>query len=223
MTQQKAKALVSESSKAVAYELPIIQQNENIFVDARQLHRGLKSKQDYTDWIKKRIADYGLKQNEDFTINLGKSNGGRKAHQYLLTIDTAKELAMLERNEIGRTIRRYFIQKEKEARGISHLPSAAHLFKGIHPKRINNREMYPYREILTRCGYSAKSSSSNRKDRYWMHFIKDGNILFITKEFAMHMHHSRQVYINRSVMKASQPVLPLGFGDSSQLMLLPNA
>ncbi len=33
---------------------------------------------------------------------------------YYLTIDMAKELAMVENNEMGRKIRRYFIEVEKD-------------------------------------------------------------------------------------------------------------
>lgn len=128
----------------------------------------------------------------------------------------AKELAMVERNEIGRSIRGYFIQKEKEARGIGHLPKEAGLFKGIKPKRFNDRTMYPYREVLVRCGYKA-SSNGGRTQRYWMHFVKEGKLLYTTEEFALHLYRQKQVYLNRAAMLATQPVLPLNFGDVSQL------
>ncbi|MBK6819867.1 MAG: antA/AntB antirepressor family protein [Bacteroidetes bacterium] len=51
--------------------MPIIQQGENLLVDARIIHQKLKSKQQFSDWIKNRIADYGFKK-MDFLI-LGKS------------------------------------------------------------------------------------------------------------------------------------------------------
>jgi len=208
---------LTERRQVVTYELPIIQQGENLIVEARIIHQKLKSKQKFSDWIKNRIADYGFKENEDFFLILGKSTGGRKAQEYLLTLDTAKEIAMVERNEIGRQIRKYFIQKEKELRGISQLPKESQLFKGLKVRRINGRPMYPYREIIRRCGYSLKSSSAQRKAKYWMHFVLDGALLYITEEFATHLHHSRQVTVNRATMLATQPVLPFSFGDVSQL------
>jgi phage anti-repressor protein len=218
MHKQHTKALPTEKKQAVTYELPIIQQGDAYFIDARLLHQRLNSKQDFTDWIKARISDYGFTENNDFTINLGKSTGGRKAHDYLLSFDMAKELGMLERSDAGRAIRHYFIAKEKELRGISTLPKEANLFKGLKPKRFNNRVMYPYREVLVRCGYSP-NANGNRKAKYWMHFVKDGTINYVSEEFAQHIHHSRQVYNNRATMLASTPILPLHFYNANQLNL----
>jgi anti-repressor protein len=200
------------------HELPMVVQNDNVLVDARLLHRQLRVGKDFSTWFKDRIKEYHFQEQTDFIAHqIGgaiKSNM-KVAHNridYLLTVDMAKELAMLERNEVGRAIRRFFIAKEKELRGISQLPKEVGLFKGIKARRINDREMYPYREILERAGYSRKANSE-RKNRYWMHFVKDGNILYITKELALHLHHQKQVYNNRAVMLASQPVLPFNFGE----------
>lgn len=214
MTQINAKTQPSHASGSLVHssELQFIQQGESLLIDARLLHKKLKSKQHFADWVKARIKDYGFEESTDFFINLGKSTGGRKSIDYLLTIDTAKELAMLERNEVGRNIRRYFIAKEKELRGISHLPKEAVLFKGLKAKRINDRELYPYSDIRERAGYSRHGGGSHRA-RYWMHFIKDGHTLYVTAEFALHLLRQKQVMNNRVVMQAAQPVLPLDFGN----------
>jgi len=93
---------------------------EKQFVDARLLHRFLKTGRDFSTWIKNRIEEYDFKQNDDyimkndFTPNLGKNQKGRPNIEYLLTLDTAKELAMVERTEVGRQVRRYFIEVEKK-------------------------------------------------------------------------------------------------------------
>jgi hypothetical protein len=139
--------------------------------------------------------------------------GDRRSVDVHLTLDMAKELAMVERNEVGRNIRRYFIQKEKEARGISHLPVESKLFSGLKPKQVNDRRLFPYKEVLERCGYSTKASTAQRRARYWMHFVKDGHTLYVTAEFASHLFRQRQVMNNRAVMLACQPVLPLNFGE----------
>lgn len=192
--------------------LPIVVQEQHALVDASLLHRRLKSGTPFHTWIKRRIEEYDFINGQDFYTNLFKSSGGRPATGYMLTLDMAKELAMLERNEVGRNIRRYFIEKEKELRSISHLPAGPQLFKGLKAKTVNDRRMYPYKEILSRCGYSTKAGTGQRRAKYWQHFIKEGHMLFITEEFALHLHHQKQVFNNRTALKAMQPVLPLDFG-----------
>ncbi len=93
----------------------IISGNEIQTVNARELHSFLGSKTKFPDWIKNRIEDYGFVEGEDFFLNLGKTpNGGRPRREYYLTLDTAKELSMVERNDRGREARRYFIECEKK-------------------------------------------------------------------------------------------------------------
>ena len=91
-------------------------------VDARELHEKLESKRDFSNWIADRIEKYGFIENVDFTTILLKSTGGRPRIEYALTLDTAKEIAMVENNEQGRKIRRYFIEVEKKARDMFEIP-----------------------------------------------------------------------------------------------------
>lgn len=86
-------------------------------VSARDLHGFLESRQEFTAWVKGRIAKYGFTEGTDFLINLSRSEAGRQTTEYVLTLDTAKELAMVEANAKGQQARRYFIEKEKELRG----------------------------------------------------------------------------------------------------------
>lgn len=104
--------------KIVADEmLPVYETTEGIkVVDARVLHEQLMVGKDFSNWIKDRIRKYGFIEGEDFSPNLAKSHGGRPKQEYLLTLDTAKEIAMVENNEQGRAIRKYFISVEKKLR-----------------------------------------------------------------------------------------------------------
>lgn len=89
-------------------------------VDARKLHEVLGSLQHYSDWIKNRIKKYGFKETFDF---IREHKLMRQAHgnlmntrtEYYLTVEMAKELAMIENNEMGTKVRRYFIEVEKHA------------------------------------------------------------------------------------------------------------
>lgn len=93
----------------------------NKVVDARELHEFLGSKQEFANWIKNRIEKYGFIMDEDFLITLSKTpNGGRPTTEYTLTIDTAKELAMVESNAKGRQARKYFIAIEKRMKNQQH-------------------------------------------------------------------------------------------------------
>lgn len=85
-------------------------------VNARELHAVLESKQDFSTWIKKRLDEVDAIENVDF-IKLHKkmelSKTGQVGVEYVLSTDIAKEIAMLERNEVGKKVRRYFIEFEK--------------------------------------------------------------------------------------------------------------
>ena len=91
--------------------------NEEInSVDARELWEWLESKQRYADWIKNRIKKYGFKENEDYTIHKIMTTLTQQIENidYIITVDMAKELSMVEKNKKGRQARKYFIDCEKE-------------------------------------------------------------------------------------------------------------
>lgn len=82
-------------------------------VNARDLHKVLESKYQFADWIKTRLEETDARENIDYIVFSEKSEKGRPLIEYALTTDIAKEIAMLERNEIGKKVRRYFIEVEK--------------------------------------------------------------------------------------------------------------
>ena len=83
-------------------------------VSARELHEGLEVKSKFADWIKNRINKYGFEKDEDYTtLSQNLENGGKET-DYIITIDMAKELCMVENNELGRQYRKYFIECEKK-------------------------------------------------------------------------------------------------------------
>jgi phage anti-repressor protein len=106
-----------------------INQNGQERVDASELHKALEVGMDFSNWIRGRIEEYGFIHGEDYEIYEGLSSLNsansklhpQKAIEYSLSLDMAKELAMLERNEKGRKIRQYFISVEKRTREITKL------------------------------------------------------------------------------------------------------
>ncbi|HFQ6266516.1 TPA: phage antirepressor KilAC domain-containing protein [Listeria monocytogenes] len=99
--------------------LPVLENEKGEkFVDARMLHEKLLVNTRFNDWISRMIGNYGYENGLDFYSTLSKTNG-RPSTNYFLTLDTAKELSMVQNNEMGRAIRKYFIEVEKQARKLA--------------------------------------------------------------------------------------------------------
>ena len=86
--------------------------NDRPTVSARDLHEFLEVKTAYKDWFP-RMCEYGFNEGVDFCSFLSESTGGRPAQDAQLTIEMAKELCMLQRNDKGKQARQYFINLEK--------------------------------------------------------------------------------------------------------------
>ena len=86
--------------------------SERPTVNGRDLHDALQIKTAYKDWFP-RMCEYGFFEGTDFCSFLSESSGGRPAVNHQLTIDMAKQLCMIQRTEIGRKFRQYFIQVEE--------------------------------------------------------------------------------------------------------------
>lgn len=88
--------------------------NGKSVVSARDLYSFLSSEKTsrFNDWIK-RMLEYGFEDGKDYSLV---KIGERSAHNkidYALTLDTAKEISMLQRSEKGKQARQYFIECEK--------------------------------------------------------------------------------------------------------------
>ncbi|HCM4283595.1 TPA: antA/AntB antirepressor family protein [Klebsiella quasipneumoniae] len=105
---------------------------EASIVSAKALHKALGVGNDFSTWIKLRIDEYGFSLSADYVVFdssdfrnqsstfeqgspgwVTKRGGDRRSKDYGLSLGMAKELAMVERNEQGRAVRRYFIQCEE--------------------------------------------------------------------------------------------------------------
>lgn len=131
---------------------------EQLLCNARKLHEHLQVGRDFSTWIKGKIEEYGFVENQDYILffpqtgensvkaqegivaqmgnksegivsHLGKKSGrGRPSIEYHLTLDMAKELAMVEKTEIGRQVRKYFIQCESQ------------IYKGLNSQTIDSKK-----------------------------------------------------------------------------------
>ena len=101
--------------------LPILQENENNTISAKELHNQLKVSRDFSTWIKQQIEDLELVKNIDYFIDSPLKGSGLVDYQ--LKLSDAKEIAMLAGSKGGRTseelkkmsklVRKYFIAIEK--------------------------------------------------------------------------------------------------------------
>lgn len=90
-------------------------------VNARDLHKALDSKKDYSTWIKSRIERLQLVQDRDFVLlpQMGEqvpqgNGGGLNRKDYAVSVEIAKHIAMIEMTDKGREVREYFIECEKQ-------------------------------------------------------------------------------------------------------------
>lgn len=82
-------------------------------VSARDLHEKLEVSTRFNDWFP-RMCDYGFVEGTDFYSKMSKTEtGGRPQSDYDISIDMAKQICMIQRTEIGKKIRQYFLDLEK--------------------------------------------------------------------------------------------------------------
>lgn len=112
--------------------VPIYQTDEGFAVNTRELHESLGSARQYADWIKDRIKKFGFVEGIDYTLVsqiCETSTGGTVRFDYIVPIDIAKELAMVENNDKGRQVRRYFIEAEKKVKSPRALTPSEFMFE----------------------------------------------------------------------------------------------
>lgn len=94
--------------------IKVTEENGEQLVSAKELHEFLEVKSKFADWFKNRVSKYGFEENQDYvSISKNLENGGREI-DYVLKLDIAKELSMVEGNEKGSQARKYFILCEKK-------------------------------------------------------------------------------------------------------------
>ena len=139
------------------------------FVNARELYKWLGVGRDFSNWIKDRIEKYEFVEDLDYFVAFAKFGDGLKAHktgkiidsktgkvlpkEYVLSVDMAKELAMVENSEIGKKVRKYFIRVESDFKRVMRIAT-------LDPKIINQlttqfwetrQETKDYRKDFTDC------------------------------------------------------------------------
>ena len=121
---------------------------DKLTLSARELYKELNIAGRFSRWFEQ-MSEYGFEENVDFTSvqNCTVVNNGatRELQDYQITLDMAKEIAMLQRNEKGKEIRRKLIELEKAwnspEKVMARALDIAH--KTIANLQIENEEMKP--------------------------------------------------------------------------------
>lgn len=124
--------------------ITISKRKGNSAVSARELHQFLVVQstsntvgEKFADWIR-RMLDYGFEQGLDFEVleynymgeEIRKSDNQRVSKRdFMLSIDCAKEISMLQRNNKGKQARKYFIEVEKRAKQLAAPTNPLELLK----------------------------------------------------------------------------------------------
>ncbi|MCM3618716.1 antA/AntB antirepressor family protein [Sutcliffiella horikoshii] len=133
-----------ENLKVIADEFfPVYESNTGEkLVNARDLHTQLVVGKDFTSWVKDRIQKYGFVENEDYVLTVTKTGERQNVlkHDYWLALNTGKEIAMVQNNEMGRAIRKYFIEVEKRFKESQPKTQAEMLLQYAEQMVKNERE-----------------------------------------------------------------------------------
>lgn len=93
--------------------LTINYETEYPTVSSRELHEKLEIGTHFKDWFP-RMCEYGFEENRDYTpLIFEHPQNGQPIKDYLMSVDMAKEICMLQRTEKGKQCRTYFIELEK--------------------------------------------------------------------------------------------------------------
>lgn len=97
-------------------------------VSARELYKGLEITDRFSRWFD-RMLNYGFEEDVDYTsvnnFTLVNNGATRELQDYAITLDMAKEISMIQRNELGKKFRKYFIECEKKLKEVATTPSYA--------------------------------------------------------------------------------------------------
>ena len=145
--------------------IKITYNNDRPAVSARDLHDFLEVKTAYKDWFP-RMCEYGFTEGEDFNPlkiervqNEGERMVARTVDDAVLTIDMAKELCMIQRNEKGKQARQYFLQIEKDWNSPEKVMARALQIAGDKLKRLENKVEADVPKVLFADAVSASKTS----------------------------------------------------------------
>lgn len=169
-------------------------------VSARELHKFLGSRRQFSDWIKAKLERLRLQENKDYvclsqSCETQRSDGQKGlavSTEYFITLDTAKHIAMMENTDRGFEVRDYFIECSNKADKI--LQAMSHL------------EYQPKTPYLFLDGNEYKTDSltlSKVTNKHHFHIIRDIEEEILTLEEHPNLDAPTKEYILKGFVKTS--------------------
>ncbi|MFR7592487.1 MAG: phage antirepressor KilAC domain-containing protein [Longibaculum sp.] len=121
--------------------------NDRITLSARELHKFLEIGTEFRKWFP-RMAEYGFTEEHDYRRVSQKCptpGGTQEISDYEITLDMAKEIAMIQRNEKGKQARQYFIEVEKQWNSPEYVMNRALEYsrQQVEQLKLENQKMKP--------------------------------------------------------------------------------
>ena len=180
-------------------ELITIKQNETgeQLVSARELHKKLEITERFNSWFD-RMLKYGFIENVDYTgCKIFNTQANQELDEYILKIDMAKQICMLQRSEKGTEFRLYFIECEKRLKQITqpklpktYLEALKELVKVEEEKialehRVNNlvhsKKLYTTTEIAKELGFKSANALNNTLEEDKIQYKVNGTWVLCSK------------------------------------------
>ena len=180
-------------------ELITIKQNETgeQLVSARELHKKLEITERFNSWFD-RMLKYGFIENVDYIgCKIFNTQANQELDEYILKIDMAKQICMLQRSEKGTEFRLYFIECEKRLKQITqpkipktYLEALKELVKVEEEKialehRVNNlvhsKKLYTTTEIAKELGFKSANALNNTLEEDKIQYKVNGTWVLCSK------------------------------------------
>ncbi len=125
-------------------------------VNARDLHEFLEVGRDFSTWFKDRIEEYGFVEGKEYSPVLGNipTGPGKPRIDYHLTLNMAKELAMVERTAKGREVRQYFIDCEEKWQTVHAVAGKRDILLETCLKEAGRGNVFAMTALMTIYGFS---------------------------------------------------------------------
>lgn len=177
-------------------------------VNARDLWEYLESKQKFTDWIRYRIKKTRYVEGVDycsFHKNVKRTDGrGTQRKEYIISLEVAKNFAMMEHNEKGDEVRRYFIEVEKRMLQLAKNPETAIIKRNIQTMHLLKEEADIQCEIWN---LDEQAKSMYLQDRYNTYSLPIPSNVPLLENNVEKLYERRQIYeMFGAVGKGSKPV-----------------